>query len=93
VGSVRGRGKAAGANAETATKAVTRARRSAQPRKQIEAKTAGKWKLIPSHQACLDRLAAEPGTTVVLSAEEAEWRREAERAASEDPLAYLKSCR
>jgi hypothetical protein len=94
VGSVRGHGKAAtAANAKASAKVSTRASKSERPRKQGQKETSGKWKLIPSNEATLDRLAAEPDTTVVLSADEAAWRRATERAASEDPMAYLKSCR
>jgi hypothetical protein len=94
VGSVRGQGKAAtAANAKASAKAATRARNSERPRKQTHSETSGKWKLIPSSEATLERLAAEPNTTVLLSEEEAEWRRSVEHAANEDPQAYLESCR
>jgi DNA-binding MarR family transcriptional regulator len=69
------------------------ATRKAPPLRQTQPKSSGKWKLIPSSEATAERLAAEPSTTVLLSEEEAEWRRSIERSANDDPMAYLESCR
>lgn len=51
------------------------------------------WNLIPSSEASFERLSTEPNTTVLLSADEAEWVRSIERSAEEDPQAYLEACR
>lgn len=53
----------------------------------------GQWQLIPSSEATFARLSTEPNTTVLLSADEAAWRDSVERAAKEDPTAYLERCR
>jgi hypothetical protein len=90
MGSARGlRGKAT--TAQSSAKAVARAPNKAQPRKATKA--AKRWNLIPSSEATFERLSEESNTMVLLSKEEAEWRRSVERAAKEDPEAYLEACR
>jgi len=54
---------------------------------------AGQWNLIPSSDATFERLSTEPNTTILLSTAEAEWRESVERAAADDPAAYLERCR
>lgn len=53
----------------------------------------GQWHLVPSSEATFERLSVEPNTTILLSADEAAWRDSVERAATDDPAAYLERCR
>ena len=52
-----------------------------------------RWNLISSDEATFTRLSQEPHTTILLSEDEAQWRREVERMANVDPEAYRKAVR
>jgi hypothetical protein len=80
----------AAANARTTPKATPAPVRL--PRSRAKTKKQ-QWNPIPSSEASFERLSTEPNTTVLLSADEAEWVRSIERSAEEDPQAYLEACR
>lgn len=52
----------------------------------------GRWRVIPSREGSMSRLAGER-VTVRLSTDQANVRRAAKQLADQDPAAYLQACR
>ena len=85
------------AGAEAASSSKAKAKATAKPQKARatapRATDHAQWSVIPSRDASMLRLAAEPGTTIRLSAAQVKARRAARAAAAKDPEAHLAEVR